>query len=89
MLQGLVVELQHALEGLVGGQEGHFRATPAVGLADHAQGVDDVAVGELDEVLPAVAPDAQLQLARQGVDHRHADPMQAAGPCRRCPRPCC
>ena len=40
---------------------------------------DRVAVGELDEMLEAVPPDAQNELRRQGVDDRHPDAVQAAG----------
>ena len=38
-----------------------------------------IAMGEFDEMLLAVAPDPQLQLARQRVDDGDADAVQAAG----------
>ncbi len=40
---------------------------------------DRVAVGELHEVLFAVAPDRELEPGRQRVDDRDADAVQAAG----------
>ena len=53
-------------------------------LAIHRRGADDeqrrhrVAVREFDQVLLAVAPDAQLQPGRQRVDDGDADAVQAA-----------
>ncbi len=66
------------LEGLGGGEERHLGAALAIGLADHLQRRDRVAMGEFDEMLLAVAPDPQLQLARQRVDDGDADAVQAA-----------
>ena len=63
----------------VRGEERHLGAALAIGVADHLQRRHRVAMGEFDEVLLAVAPDPQLQLARQRVDHRDADAVQAAG----------
>ena len=63
----------------VGGEERHLGAALAVGVADHLQRRHRVAMGEFDEVLLAVAPDPQLQLARQRVDDGDADAVQAAG----------
>ena len=67
------------LESVRGGEEGHLGAALALGLADHLQRRNRVAMGELDEMLLVVAPDAQLQLARQRVDDGDADAVQAAG----------
>ena len=49
-------------EGLGRGEERHLGAALAVGVADLLQRRDRIAMGELDEVLLAVAPDPQLQL---------------------------
>src|SRR5213082_592643 len=65
-------------EGLGRGLEGHLGAALALGLADHFQRRHRIAVGEFDEMLLAVAPDFELQLAGQRVDHRDADAVQAA-----------
>ena len=46
---------------------------------DHFQVADLLATAEFHVVQLAVALDQHLQLFRQGVDHRHADPVQAAG----------
>ena len=59
-------------------QERHLGAALAVGIADLLQRRHRVAMGELDEMLLAVAPDPQLQLARQRVDDGDADAVQAA-----------
>ena len=48
-------------------------------LADLLQRRDLFAVGEGHVVFLAVALDPHLQMLRQGVDHRHANPMQSAG----------
>ena len=65
-------------EGLLGGQERHLGAAFAIGVADDFQRRHRVAMGEFDEMLLAVAPDPQLQLAGQCVDHGDADAVQAA-----------
>ncbi len=66
-------------KGLFRGQERHLGAALAVGVADRLQRRHRIAMRELDEMLLAVAPDPQLQLARQRVDHGDADAVQAAG----------
>ena len=48
------------------------------GVADHRERRHRVAMAEFHRVLFAVAEDAQLEPARQGVDDRDADPVQAA-----------
>jgi hypothetical protein len=65
-------------EGLFGGEECHLGAALAVGIADLLERRHRVAMGEFDEMLLAVAPDPELQLARQRVDHGNADAVQAA-----------
>ena len=83
MLDRRIVELDHG-EGFGRGRERDLGAAlrPAVdkrrGPHD-LQRRDHVAMGEFDEMLEPVAPDAQDEPRRQGVDHRHADAMQAAG----------
>ena len=67
------------LEGLGRGEEGDFGAALAWRLADHLQRRHGIAMGELDVVLLAVAPDAQAELAGQRVDDGDADAVQAAG----------
>ena len=62
-----------------GGQEGDFRAALAFGVADDGKRRHRVAMAELHRVLLAVAEDAQLEPAREGVHHGHADAVQAAG----------
>ncbi len=66
-------------EGFGRGEERHFGAALAVGIAHDFQRRDRVAVLELDVVFLAVAPDAQFQSARQCVDHRDADAVETAG----------
>ncbi len=66
-------------EGLGGGEERHLGAALAIGIADHLQRRHRVAMGEFDEMLLAVAPDLELQFARQRVDDGDADAVQAAG----------
>ena len=65
-------------EGFRRGEERHLGAALAVGVADHLERRHRVAMGEFDEMLLAVAPDPQLQLARQRVDDGDADAVQAA-----------
>ena len=45
-----------------GGEERHFGAAPAIGLADHLQRRDRIAMGEFDVMLLAVAPDPQAAI---------------------------
>ncbi len=66
-------------EGSGRGQERDLGAALAIGLANHLERRHRIAMGEFDEMLLAVAPDPQLQLARQRVDHGNADAVQAAG----------
>ena len=66
-------------EGFLGGEERHLGAALAVGIADHRERGERVAMGEFDEMFLAVAPHPQLQFARQRVDDGNADAMQAAG----------
>ena len=65
-------------EGFGRGEERHLGAALAVGVADHLERRDRVAMGEFDEMFLAVAPDPQQELARQRVDHGDADAVQAA-----------
>ena len=83
MLDRRVIELDHG-EGGGGRQEGDFRAALGLAVFDRRRAGDDerahrVAIGELHEMLFAVAPDAQLQPDRQRVDDGDADAVQAAG----------
>ena len=55
------------------------RAALALGVADGLERRHRDAVAELHEMLFAVAPDGELEPARQRVDHRDADAVQAAG----------
>ena len=66
-------------EGFGRRKERHLGAALALGVADDLERGDRIAMGEFDVVLLAVAPDPQLQLARQRVDHGDADAVQAAG----------
>ena len=77
-----VIELDHG-EDTGRRRERDLRAAlrPAVDdrrRPDHFQRRDHVAVGERDDVLEPVAPDAQDERGRQGVDDRNADTVQAA-----------
>jgi hypothetical protein len=65
-------------EGFRRGEERHFGATLALGLADDFERGDRIAMGEFDIMLLAVAPDPELQLARQRIHHGDADAVQAA-----------
>ena len=83
MFDGAIIEVDHG-EGFCGRQEGDLRA--ALGLAvQHRRGADGdergdhVTMGEFDEELLFVAPDAQLQPLGKRVDDRDAYAMQAAG----------
>jgi hypothetical protein len=75
--QDVVVELDVA-EDFRAGMEVHLGAAP-LGGAGHRQRRDRVAVAEFHHVGLAVAPDRELELAGQRVDHRHPDAVQAAG----------
>ena len=77
MLQRREIELGHR-EGFRRGQEGHLGAALASGVADDLERRDRFAMAELHEVLLAVAPDRELEPARQRVDDRDADAVQAA-----------
>jgi len=68
------------------GEEGNLRALletgPVVrwrGVADHCQRPHGIAELEAHIMLLAVAPDVEFQPFRQGIDHRDADAVQAAG----------
>ena len=78
MLERREIELDHR-EGFGRGQERHLGAALVLGLADDGKRRDRHAMGELHDVLMAVAPDPELQLARERVDDGHADAVQAAG----------
>ena len=77
------VELDHG-ERVGARQEGDFGAA-LWALALHRRIAGDeqrryrIAMREFDQVLFAVAPDAQLQPRRQRIDHGDADAVQAAG----------
>ena len=82
MLDRRVIELDHG-EGLTRRGEGDFRA--ALGHAVHdrrrpddRERRDRLAVGEFDEMLKSVAPDAQHEPGRERVDDGHADAVQSA-----------
>jgi len=51
----------------------------ASNLADNLEIADLVAAGEGHVVFPAVPPDPDLQMPRQGIHHRNANPVQATG----------
>ncbi len=60
-------------------QERHLGAALVARGADDGERRDRLAVAKFHEVLLAVAPDGQLEPARQRIDHRDADAVQAAG----------
>ena len=78
VLQRGEVELRHG-EGFLRRQERHLGAALVVGGAGLGERRHRFAVVELHEMLFAVAPDGELEPARQRVDHRDADAVQAAG----------
>ena len=78
VLERREIELDHG-EGLRGGQEGHFRSRLAFRLAGHFQRRLRDAVAEFHRMFFAVAPDRELEGARQRVHDRDADAVQAAG----------
>ena len=79
VLERREIELDHG-EGL-GATAGSVTSVPRLPSASpiDLQRRHRDAVAELHEVLFAVAPDGQLEPARQRVDHRDADAVQAAG----------
>ncbi|OQA29645.1 MAG: hypothetical protein BWY59_00164 [Verrucomicrobia bacterium ADurb.Bin345] len=60
-------------------QEGDLCAALAVGVVDHLQRRLGIAHAEAHEVLLAVAPDLEVEMLGERVDHRHADAVQTAG----------
>ena len=77
MLDGRPVEFDHG-EGF--GRRQECDLGPALlGVADRGQRRHRLTVAELHRVSPAVSPDRELEPARQGVDHRDTDAVQAAG----------
>ena len=78
VLQRGEVELRHG-EGFLRRQEGHLGAALVARGADDGKRSDRLAVAEFHEMLVAVAPDGELERARQRVDDGDADAMQAAG----------
>ena len=78
VLQRRPVELGHG-ESFGRRQEHHLGAALAGGVAGDRQRRHRLAVAELHEVLLAVAPDRELEPARQRVDDRNADAVEAAG----------
>ena len=82
MLDCRIVELDHG-ERLGRGGEGDFSPAPRPAVDQwrgphHLERLDRVAVGEADDILEAVAPDAQHKRRRQGVHDRDADAVQPA-----------
>ncbi len=77
VLQRRPVEFGHG-EGLLGGQERHLGAAPLERGADVGERGDRLAVAELDHGFAAVAPDRELEHARQRVDDGDADAVQPA-----------
>ncbi len=82
MLDGRIVELDHG-EGFGRGGERDLGAALRLAVddrrgSDHLERRDRVAASEFDEMLQPVAPDAQHEPRRQRIDHRNADPVQAA-----------
>ena len=78
VLQGVVVVLHHG-EGLGRGQEGHFRAALALGIAHDRERRHRIAMAGTRSRGLAVAVDAQLEPARERVHHRDAHAVQTAG----------
>ncbi len=79
VLERGVVELGDVVEGFRARPERHLGAALVARWADDLEGRLGDAVAEAHEVLLAVAPDLELQHARERVDHRHADAVQTAG----------
>ena len=78
VLQPVEIEL-HVGEGAQRRLEGDLRAGLVAGRAGLGQVGLGLAMLEAHAVFAARPPDHQLQPFRQGVDHRHAHPVQAAG----------
>ena len=84
VLQRLAIELD-GLEGLQRRQEGYAGARLEGAVLELGRGAGDgqrrhrIAVGEAHLVDHAAAPDLQVQMFGQGVDHAHAHAVQAAG----------
>ena len=77
VFERVVIKFDHG-EGFGRGQEGHFRAALVARGAEPLKRRFGIAMFEGHHMLVAIAPDAQAQPFRQGIDHRHADAMQAA-----------
>ena len=73
-----VVVVDDLVEHLGVGLEAHGGAV-AVGLAEHMDGLDDLAAGELHAVALSLLVDLDLEPLAQRVDDRSADAVQAAG----------
>ncbi len=76
------IEVEHR-EGFGRRQESDFRAALHLAVFDRRRTYDrergdDIAIGEIDHVFLAVAPDAQPQEDRECVDHGDADAVQTA-----------
>src|SRR5271154_2196280 len=83
MLDGRIIELDHG-EGFERRGERDLGPAfwPAIdnrGRPRDLQRRDHVAMGEFDEMLEPISPDAQDEARRQGIYDRNADAMQAAG----------
>ncbi len=78
MLERIEIELDHG-ESLGRGEESDLRSALTGGFADNFERRDRDAIGEFHEMFFAVAPDGQLEPARQRIHHRDADAVQAAG----------
>ena len=77
VLERGVIKLGHR-EGLRRRQKRYLRAVAPVPVANHLEGAVGDPVGERDFVGFLVAPDTQRQRARQGIDNRDANAVQAA-----------
>ncbi len=78
VLQRREIELGHG-ECFRARQERHLGAALALRGADDRQRLDRLAVAEFHEVFLVVAPDGELEPARQRIHHGHADAVQPAG----------
>src|SRR5262249_19737237 len=78
VLQRREIEFRHG-EGLRARQEGDLGPALVASGADDGQRGYRFAVAELHEVLLAVAPDGELEPARERIDDGDADAMQTAG----------
>ena len=77
VLQRREIELRHG-EGFLRRQERHLGTALVACGADDSERRNRIAVGKLHEIFLAVAPDGELEPARQRIDHRNADAVQAA-----------